>query len=63
MNVWLDETHTPHDPPAALRAKYNVSIQVCLAKPATTLPCSNTPINKSVGLSITSTSKALATIR
>ncbi len=23
MNVWLDETHTPHDPPAALRAKYN----------------------------------------
>lgn len=23
VNVWLDETHTPHDPPAALRAKYN----------------------------------------
>ena len=23
MNVWLDETHTPHDPPAALRTKYN----------------------------------------
>jgi len=23
MNVWLDETHTPHDPPAALRAKYS----------------------------------------
>lgn len=23
MNVWLDEVHTPHDPPAALRAKYN----------------------------------------
>jgi arylsulfatase A-like enzyme len=23
MNVWLDETHTPHDPPATLRAKYN----------------------------------------
>ena len=23
MNVWLDETHTPHDPPAALKTKYN----------------------------------------
>jgi uncharacterized sulfatase len=23
MNVWLDEVHTPHDPPAALRTKYN----------------------------------------
>ncbi len=23
MNVWLDEVHTPHDPPAALKAKYD----------------------------------------
>ena len=23
MNVWLDEVHTPHDPPPALRAKYD----------------------------------------
>ncbi|MBA3481069.1 MAG: sulfatase-like hydrolase/transferase, partial [Pirellulales bacterium] len=23
MNIWLDESHTPHEPPAALRAKYN----------------------------------------
>ncbi len=23
MNVWLDESHTPHVPPAALQAKYN----------------------------------------
>lgn len=23
MNVWLDETHTPHQPPAAFKAKYD----------------------------------------
>ena len=23
MNVWLDESHTPHEPPAALQAKYD----------------------------------------
>ena len=23
MNIWLDESHTPHEPPAALQAKYN----------------------------------------
>ena len=23
LNVWLDETHTPHQPPAAFKAKYD----------------------------------------
>jgi arylsulfatase A-like enzyme len=23
MNIWLDESHTPHEPPQALRTKYN----------------------------------------
>ena len=38
MNVWLDETHTPHDPPAALRSQ----VQQPLSRPAyrnPRLPC------------------------